>query len=94
MYIMALPSGFEPELMVPKGRPENAKSSTFHIIFYHKILYQKSLNSFIFQHFNHFILSNNIIQYKHEKIQHKTPLLQRSCIFIAKIYKLLKKLYF
>ena len=36
---MVLPSGFEPEQMVPKGRPENAKSSTFRIIFYHKISY-------------------------------------------------------
>ena len=85
MYIMALPSGFEPELMVPKGRPENAKSSTFRIIFYHKISYKKSLNPLIYRHFIYFILLNNIIQYKRDKIQHKTHHLQKSCIFLAKI---------
>ena len=82
---MALPSGIEPESMVPKGRPKNVASSTFHIIFYHKIPYPKTLNPFIYRHFNHLILSNDIIQYKRDKIQHKTPHLQKFCIFLAKI---------
>ena len=85
IFVLVLLSGFEPELMVPKGRPKNVASSTFHIIFYHKIPYPKTLNSFIYRHFNHFILSNNIIQYKRDKIQHKTPHLQKFCIFLAKI---------
>ena len=82
---MVHPEGLEPSIMVPKGRPENAKSSTFRIIFYHKISYQKSLNPFIFQHFRHFFLSNNTIQYFPLKIQYKTPHLQKFCIFLAKI---------
>ena len=73
----------------PEGATWNVTSSTFRIIFYHKISYQKSLNPFICQHFSHFISSNNIIQYKHEKIQHKTPRLQKSCIFLAKICNIL-----
>ena len=77
--------GLEPSIIDPKKLKPIAKSSTFRIIFYHKISYQKSLNSFIYRHFNHFILSNNTIQYKHEKIQHKTAHLQKSCIFLAKI---------
>ena len=83
--LMVLPSGIEPESMVPKKLKPIAKSSTFRIIFYHKISYKKSFNPFIYQHFRHFILSNKIIQYKHLKIQHKTPHLQKSCIFLAKI---------
>ena len=79
-----------PKICVPKKLKPIAKSSTFCIIFYHKIPYLKSLNPFIFQHFRHFILSNNIMQYKHEKIQHKTPHLQKSCIFLAKICNKLK----
>ena len=42
-------------------------------------------NPFIYQHFSHFILSNSIIQYFPLKIQYKTPHLQKSCIFLAKI---------
>ena len=53
--------GLEPSIIDPKGRPENAKSSTFHIIFYHKISYQKSLNPFIYRHFDYLTLSNNTI---------------------------------
>ena len=34
MYIMALPSGFEPELMVPKKLKSSVVSSTFFTIFY------------------------------------------------------------
>ena len=68
-----------------EGATWNVTSSTFRIIFYYKIPYWKSLNSFIFQHFSHFISSNNTIQYKHEKIQHKTAHLQKSCIFLSKI---------
>ena len=74
-----------PQPLVPKKLKPFIASSTFRIIFYHKISCQKSLNPFIFQHFRHFILSNNNMQYKHEKIQHKTPHLQKSCIFPAKI---------
>ena len=83
--ILARLEGLEPSIIDPKGRPKNVASSTFHIIFYHKIPYPKTLNPFIYRHFNHFILSNNIIQYKRDKIQHKTPHLQKSCIFLAKI---------
>ena len=82
---MVLPEGFEPSKIDPKGRPKNVASSTFHIIFYHKIPYPKTLNPFIYRHFNHLTLSNDIIQYKRDKIQHKTPHLQKSCIFLAKI---------
>ena len=85
IFVLVLPSGFEPELMVPKKLKPIIASSTFRIIFYHKISYKKSVNPFIYQHFSHFILIHNIIQYKHDKIQHKTPHLQKSCIFPAKI---------
>ena len=91
---MVLPEGFEPSKIDPKGRPKNVASSTFRIIFYHKISYKNSLDPFIFQHFRHFILSNNTIQYKHEKIQHKTAHLQKICIFPAKICSSNKYLYF
>ncbi len=74
-----------PQHLVPKKLKPIAKSSTFRIIFYHKISYQKKLNPFIYRHFIHFISSNNIIQYFSLKIQHKTALLQKSCIFLAKI---------
>ena len=74
-----------PQPFGPKGRPEIVASSTFRIIFYHKISYQKSLNPFIYRHFNHLTLSNDIIQYFPLKIQYKTPHLQKSCIFLAKI---------
>lgn len=77
--------GLEPSIIDPKKLKPFVASSTFRIIFYHKISYQKSLNLFIYRHFNHFILSNNIIQYKHEKIQHKTAHLQKSCIILTKI---------
>ncbi len=76
--------GLEPSIIDPKGRPENAKSSTFRIIFYHKISYQKSLNPFIFQHFRHFFLSNNTIQYFHLKIQHKHPVCKSLAFFLQK----------
>ena len=79
--------GLEPSIIDPKGRPKNVASSNFRIIFYHKISYKKSLKPFICQHF---ISSNNIIQYKHEKIQHKTAHLQKFCIFPAKICNKLK----
>ena len=36
---MALPSGIEPESMVPKKLKPFVASSTFRIIFYHEILY-------------------------------------------------------
>ena len=77
--------GLEPSIIDPKGRPKNVASSIYYIIFYHKIPYPKTLNPFIYRHFNHLTLSNDIIQYKHEKIQHKTLHLQKSCIFVAKI---------
>lgn len=76
--------GLEPSIIDPKWRPENAKSSTFRIIFYHKISYQKSLNPFIFQHFRHFFLSNNTIQYFHLKVQHKHPVCKSLAFFLQK----------
>ena len=73
-----------PQHLVPKKLKPIAKSSTFRIIFYHKISYQKSLNPFIFQHFRHFFLSNNTIQYFHLKIQHKHPVCKSLAFFLQK----------
>ena len=86
--------GLEPSIIDPKKLKPFVASSTFRIIFYHKIPYQKTLNPFIYRHFSHFILSNNNMQYKHAKIQHKTAHLQKSCIFLAKICSSNKYLYF
>lgn len=83
--ILARLEGLEPSIIDPKKLKPIVASSSYCIIFYHKISYQKSLNPFIYRHFNYLTLSNNTIQYKHEKIQHKTTHLQKSCIFPAKI---------
>ena len=85
--------GLEPSIIDPKKLKPFVASSSFCIIFYHKISYQKSLNPFIYRHFNYLTLSNNTIQYKHDKIQHKTPHLRNFAFFLQKFVAVIRFMF-